>query len=119
MTQTELGNASRITAGGHTMRVYRVENAYGQGPYTGWGDGKGHNLAMIHTDNVHPGPWVSFHRGVKPDEKFAFPSMLALFRWFGGWLPVLIRDGFTVKVLDLPEGTYETDGLQVIYREVK
>ena len=99
------------------MRIYRVENEHGKGPYTGWGDGKGHTLAMIHTDDhTHPGPYVSFHRGVKNEERFAFPSMQAMFRWFGGWLPLMIRDGFTVKVIDLQPGvSWETDGKQVIY----
>ena len=99
------------------MRVYRIENGDGKGPYTGWGHGKGHNLAIVHTDDtIHPGPWVSFHRGVKDGEKFAFASMQLLFRWFGGYLPLMLCDGFQIKVIDLPDGTsWETDGKQVIY----
>lgn len=100
------------------MRIYRIENGDGKGPYTGWGHGKGHNLAVIHTDNAHPGPYTSFHRTPEADEKFAFPSMRALFAWFGGWLPVMLRDGFKVKVIDLNYDhgdTWETDGFQVIY----
>jgi hypothetical protein len=42
--------------------------------------------------------------------------MQALFRWFGGYLPLMLRDGFTIKVIDLPdEASWETDGKQVIY----
>jgi hypothetical protein len=101
------------------MRAYRVENENGDGPYTSWAE-HGHKMAYQHTDpfngpSIHPGPYASFGSNPTHGEKFAFPSMQALFKWFGGWLPLMTRAGYHITVLELPYGTYQADEFQVMY----
>lgn len=88
------------------MKVYRVENPGLVGPYSAGYEET--TLAMRRDHNngpmeLHPSPAVSMHVSMMSEPtsyKCAFNSMQALFKWFGGWLPGLIREGFHVSVVE-------------------
>lgn len=103
-----------------TATVYRVENRRGQGPYiTGWKGKGGWALGYLHSDARHPGPIQSFgkqYRGFL----YGFESMQALYKWFGGYLPRLLSDGY--KIVKIPNAEIEDrdpNGLQVVFRDTR
>ena len=97
--------------------LYRVENSSGNGPYNDpdLGDlryrvNNAHAQSGTHRPPQLSGFWM--HSG----EKCAFRSMQDLFAWFGGWLPLLTREGYRVARV---QGIVTwSDKYQVVYREV-
>lgn len=49
------------------------------------------------------------------DERYACPSMRALFKWFGGHLPALYRSGYRIHRYTAREYAIGDSGLQVIF----
>lgn len=87
------------------MRVYRIEYPDGYGPYQ-QGTDLAYNLCCAHSDSAHPVAALGSH----PYAVCAFRSMRDLFRWFGGWLRTIIRDGGHIAIYDISED-------KVIYRD--
>ena len=87
--------------------VYRVENDFGQGPYTGGWQLRNPDLFWGFSLGVYDRQRRSTHlrvsRSVISDPrgyKYGFESMQSLFRWFGGFLPQLIEDGYRVVKIE-------------------
>lgn len=100
------------------MKVYRVEHTItGKGPYRQrWPGADKIEIAHWLTEDTHPRPpWG--YRNKK--YTWGFVSMRDLFRWFGGWLPLLLTDGFTVRVYDVePENVIVLDRQAAIRKAV-
>jgi hypothetical protein len=106
-------------------KVYRVENREGIGPYAD--DNYGSTVVRMRADHndgrpihvkVHPSPFVSLSvlMGTEPTTaKCAFDSMQALFRWFGGWLPGLLKEGYRIAAFDSDVKYGPDDVGQVIF----
>jgi hypothetical protein len=99
--------------------VYRVEHPSDHiGPYNhrDWRDND--RLADAHTDDFtnHPAPYWEFGYNMSADLDFSgFRDMRQMFRWFGGWLPVMINSGFRVAVYRDVEIVAESSR-QVVFR---
>lgn len=100
------------------MKVYRVEHVQsGKGPYNHeWLEsdriGRAHSLKSDHPAAM----WdVPASLNLYPDFKCGFINMNDLFRWFGGWLPMLLKNEFRVAVHDVPEGKIHRGQCQVIF----
>jgi hypothetical protein len=82
--------------------IYRVEHPVSLiGPYNYDGDNREELMGMYdaHTsDSYHLSPYLDMSHPVLQHELCGFRTMRQLFTWFGGWLPVLIRNGFKVAV---------------------
>jgi hypothetical protein len=97
------------------MKVYRVEYDDGVGPYQTelaniWEEYGRCRLSFALTsahDNPDTHPVAQIPWGV--NQLCGFRSMQDLFRWFGGWLPLLIRCGARVAVYSIEPSsiTYE------------
>lgn len=83
------------------MKIYRVEHYYTRkGPYHArWSGRDTLNVAHWSTLNIHPRP----PRKLRTGYRWGFVSMQDMFRWFGGWMPVMMRNGFEVRIYDVPE----------------
>lgn len=102
--------------------VYRVEDPAQLGPYTeGYGSTitrmrDNHNFGPAH---LHPSPYTSWAvrmRTQPGNARCAFMDMQSLFRWFGGWLPGLLREGFHIAAIDEAHVTHGPDDVgQVIF----
>jgi hypothetical protein len=106
-------------------KVYRVEDpARLDGPYS---NGYGSATLRMRADHnngpaqLHPSPYVSMQVSMSRqtfDTKCAFNSMQALFSWFGGWLPGLLKEGFRVAVVEDAYVTHGPDHVgQVLFRD--
>lgn len=104
------------------MKVYRVEYPDGIGPYhppdnpERW---PGRMALSFDLTDAH-----SYGRGGHPVAQIpygmgyrcAFRSMRDLFRWFGGWLPLILKLGAKVKTYDVPsDGIVYEDSHQVAF----
>jgi hypothetical protein len=107
------------------MKVYRVEDpARLDGPYS---NGYGSATLRMRTDHnngpaqLHPSPFVSMKVSMmsQPSEtKCAFDSMQSLFRWFGGWLPGLLKEGFVIASVEHANVTHGPDHTgQVLFQD--
>ena len=89
------------------MRVYRVEDKHGNGPYRNkykMDSPLQVRMNARHCDwNTHPSELLDFDKGHTPGERFAFDSMQKLVTWFGPYLPGLIREGYKVRVYSVPK----------------
>lgn len=95
---------------------YRVQDAEGIGPYQ-----KFNNAEMFYrhggdTRN-HPSPYISGRHIMDDNELCGFRNMQQLYRWFGGYLPGLLRNGYkivkvngTLKYSDPYQVAYEPEG---------
>lgn len=99
------------------MRVYRVEYPdTHRGPYRSYEPGRdelGSSLSHAHSyysaGRPHP---IPAHTN---EGRCACPSMQALFAWFGGWLPLLLRNGAVIAIYDVKkEHILCADGYQVV-----
>ena len=98
--------------------LYRVENSNGNGPYNDpdLGDLRDEINYAHAQNNTHPSPQRQGYWMDRVTEKCAFRSMQDLFAWFGGWLPLLTREGYRVARV---QGIVTwSDKYQVVYREV-
>ena len=103
--------------------VYRVEDPSLIGPYSG--SYAGNTTVRMRDDHnngpasLHPSPYTSWQirMGTQPLEtRCAFDSMQSLFRWFGGWLPGMIREGFHISAIDDVQVTAGPDDVgQVLF----
>ena len=98
------------------MRVYRVENESGDGPYH-WGvsDEDGVNIGSAHTDPQHPGPseddlLEAVYGSISPfdeteheDKVFGMVSEESLLIWFDGWWEILEGHGHSITEWEVPE----------------
>lgn len=86
------------------MRVYRVENPDTRmGPYCYYASSRVREKMMYsHSDSQHhhPIPQDTLLPSMGAGYQCAFNSMWSLFRWFGGYLPLLCKEGFKVVVLE-------------------
>ena len=104
--------------------IYRVEDPSLQGPYS-----VGHGSATLRMRNdhnsgpmqLHPSPYVSMQVSMSrqpSSTKCAFDSMQALFRWFGGWLPGILKEGFHIAAIDNASVTHGPDHTgQVLFQD--
>ena len=97
--------------------VYRVEHPSDHiGPYNHkWPHGD--NLLFNHSDDYknHPAVYLDMEYAMDDDDRCGFRDMRQMFRWFGGWMPVMIRNGFRVAVYRDVEILDESP-LQVVFR---
>lgn len=108
--------------------IYRVEHAVsGHGPYRHY-DGLdrlvqlpiSRRLNRAHGSMFsHPSP--SADPGLRPGavdpfEFCGFSNMRMLFSWFGGWLPQLLRSGFTIRVYRCVAITRESNFQALFYK---
>lgn len=97
----------------HEMsKFYRVCDDTGHGPYQYSSSfPRCFEMGIAHTRADHPSAyadadlsdkWADFdtHYWV-----FGFSDMRKLFRWFGGWLPLMKHYGYTVHVYDVPDSS--------------
>jgi hypothetical protein len=89
--------------------IYRVEDFSKQGPYSthdfdDWDTPIGRMVADHNGDSFsHPSPFQSMNvimSSLRGNPKCGFTSMVDLFKWFGGWLTPLKREGFQVTIMD-------------------
>ena len=87
--------------------VYRVENPHNMGPYSDANYGSATVRMRADHNNgpaqLHPSPYVAMGVSMmrQPSSyKCAFNNMQSLFRWFGGWLPGLLKEGYHVAAID-------------------
>ncbi len=98
------------------MRVYRVENSYGDGPYQYTVRNEdGVNIGSAHANMAHPGPsedglygevWgevAPFDETPHSDHLFGMNSLGSLIEWFDGWWDTLARHGYTISEYEVPE----------------
>lgn len=86
-----------------TMRVYRIQDSEGIGPYNS--DVTNQHVDRMRNDHQqlsHPAWAIDFGRWPHDGERCGFESMKHMFRWFGGYLPVLLGLGYTVVVFEVP-----------------
>lgn len=88
------------------MKVYRVEDPVTlEGPYTS-GDPDSQMAtyrmrdAHLFSFYAHPTPRQSMAHTMGREDKCAMTSMRALFAWFGGFIPGMLREGFQIVVID-------------------
>lgn len=99
------------------MKVYRVEIPTEKGgwcgPYQPW-DGKTGTLRTIANSMGIAHGLGSMREPASVYDDYIFsmvdchyfsgcPSMRDLFAWFGGWLPILMRNGARIIVLNVPD----------------
>jgi hypothetical protein len=88
------------------MRVYRIQDAYGTGPYRrkiGQDTQMQIRMENAHCNQfTHPTEMVDFARMHIEGERFGFDSMQALMAWFGPYLKHLIADGYKVQIYEVP-----------------
>ena len=95
---------------------YRVENDQGVGPYQDAAGTFRSNMGLAHSwHSAHPSPARSGY-AMRMVDYCAFNNMQDLFRWFGGWLPMLIRDGY--HVVKVSGKLRFDDGYQVVIRDI-
>lgn len=96
------------------MRVWRVEDYYGDGPYTEKNiyNEYGETMALAHGDESHPNPYedgledcVSGRRwdGVDTgDTVCGMSTYEGLMKWFDGWWEPLHREGYIIAEYEVP-----------------
>lgn len=92
---------------------YRVQDDAGIGPYQN--AEFAYTMGTRHTDSIkHRSPYMSGRYLMNPVELCGFRTMQDLFRWFGGYLPILLKNGYQIVKV---EGTlrYE-DCCQVVFK---
>lgn len=93
---------------------YRVQDSKGIGPYQ---NDDNSYMMYKHTDrDRHPSPFDGNYV-MKSEELCGFRNMRDLFRWFGGYLPILLKEDYSV-VKATGEIKYEDD-CQVVFKPVK
>ncbi len=97
------------------MRVYRVENEQGEGPYKHTIRKNGQRIGAAHWDDAHPGPtedgldWAvfgyeaPFSESEYTDKVFGTNSLESLLAWFDGWWDVLERHGYSAEEYEVPD----------------
>lgn len=89
-----------------TMRVYRVEDAHGTGPYRrkiGQDTKMQIRMENAHCNwNTHPTEMFDFDRYHEHGERFGFDSMTKLMAWFGPYLRHLLADGYKISIYEVP-----------------
>ena len=108
------------------MKVYRVENGRGQGPYVEPGlpdvalQMKAEHNADAWDDKAgHPGASIDFECwGDFSGRHFGFATVTDAHRWFGPWLPKLISVGFRLVEfeVDVNHVTVSKSGKQLAFR---
>lgn len=63
------------------MRIFRVENSKGQGPYRVKGT-RAYRLSQKHADVTHPIPPIEWRQKLLHQEVFGFASLNQAFNWF-------------------------------------
>ena len=95
---------------------YRVENDQGNGPYQDSAGTFRSYMGLAHSfDSAHPSPFRSGY-SMRMVDYCAFNNMQDLFRWFGGWLPTLIQNGY--RVVKVTGKLCFDDGYQVVIRDI-
>lgn len=88
-----------------TMRVYRIEDKFGTGPYRRRiGDDTIEQMEMENrhcNPSTHPTEAVDFYGFHEPGERFGFDSMQKLMAWFGPWLPHLLSIGYKISIYEI------------------
>ena len=81
--------------------VYRIERPDdGIGPYNHIGEELSDRLASAHAWDLerHPAIGLDLDYRMEPGDRCGFANMRQLFSWFGGWLPILLRNGYRIVV---------------------
>jgi hypothetical protein len=67
---------------------------------------------------THPAELIDFNDSRQPGERFGFDSPKALMKWFGPWLPKLMREGYAVVIYEVPASKvrWGRSGRQVIFQ---
>jgi hypothetical protein len=99
------------------MRVYRIENKNGRGPYNGRGDLPYTVLDGCPAHQPDPRDDGFGSRWNKPDYYFGFASLDQLFDWFGDILEHLDRYGFSLTVWEVDESFVELGGRQLAFNK--
>lgn len=99
------------------MRVYRIEDANGRGPYYGRRRFTSlHGMFRSHGADyrTHPTPFTDLGRDPKDEEFCAFNSLSDLFDWFGEWTSLLAEKRFKIATYEIDEALVEEGFYQVL-----
>ncbi len=110
------------------MEVWRVQNDFGEGPYTGkstiqgWVDCKGDLLAAHNGSDDHPSWMIDFvHAWDSSHWRAGFESKEDLIAWFGEFLnPGVLAYGFSIVTLEVDSLYVEQSwsGLQIRFNNM-
>lgn len=101
------------------MRVYRVENCDGRGPYTSGRDLR--EMTVSHNSNLAAYP--VFYRDINIDYSEArkchcgFISINQLLQWFDGFYTLLSNNGFKVTIWEVEEEFVKIGKKQLCFRK--
>lgn len=107
------------------MRVYRIQDQNGIGPYNStlgiYDRSLGRMISSHCNPDTHPAYLIDFARYPVLGERSGCESMQALFKWFGGYLPTLLAVGYIVAVFEVPSWDVETgcSGKQVLFQSAR
>ena len=97
------------------MKVWRIENKEGDGPYSMMRDNENLDFLFRHNNNLDrwPPPTDDDIDEIRPEEVFGFASQESLYLWFGDDLERLEENGFYITCY---ESNYVRHGFkQVVF----
>lgn len=98
------------------MLVYRVQNEIGVGPYRTY---RRHPVVQkmfdAHDSSSHPQPKDDGIEDFGEHHLSGFASVRDLRMWFEGFLSALIRHGYSIVIVEVPESAVLYGGEQVMY----
>lgn len=105
-----------------TMRVYRIEDSRGVGPYNSDITSETvERMRLAHQAFSHPAWLLDFNRWPNDGERCAFESMTQMFSWFGGYLPIMLGMGYSVRIYEVPVWHVQRglSGKQLMFQSTK
>ena len=115
-----MGSAGSVSKATTTVRVYRLEDANGEGPYNSNLLDPDYRLQMSGShsfDSTHPTSSAEGFGFPYVHEYFAFLSMTDLFRWFGGYLKPLMERGVSIGVYEVDSSEVRIGTRQVLFNK--
>ncbi len=99
-----------------TIRIYRVENFAGRGPY-GLNIYEFQEMEEAHCDERHPNLFFDFGLWNAEDLVFAFPDISNLKNWFSGYENVLKFREYSISVYEIKKNDFilGKSGKQLIF----
>lgn len=102
------------------MRVWRIENDAGEGPYCATAgpvsNAEGYRITHAHADSGHPSPWDDGMDEFRRHQHVCgLPTLCSVREWFAGWFDPMHSQGFRLSVYDVPGEAVLVGGRQVAF----